>query len=310
MRRYFLVLLFALAGCMRVPEQIEPTVSASVQEHYLQALPSPFLPFLDEERLQSWAREMEIGHAFARKLDLYQAITAFKRAEILLPETDLQRRLEVHYEILLCYYVALKWDDVIDTFENSPLKTADMTFPALHDMLLVLYDTYIHVDDEKNAHRMLQLIYAYFPDEAQKLYLSKALLQADMPIVQTAAKETPELGAFLERYDAQKKSIGTAQALNAALPGAGYFYIGQKQSGITALLLNSLFIGASVYFFEAGNIPAGIIFTSFEAGWYFGGIYGAGLEAKYYNERLYESLAAPMMHQERLFPILRLNYAF
>jgi hypothetical protein len=310
MKKFLFVSLVVLAGCMHVPEQIEPTVSAAVQERYLQALPSPFKPLSEEERLHSWAREMEIGHAFARKLDLYQAITAFKRAEILLTEADIQRQLEVHYEILLCYYVACKWDDVVDTFENSPLKTADASFPALHDMLLALYDTYIHVGDERNANRMLQLIYAYFPDEAQKLYLSKALLQADLPIVQTAAKETPHLSSFLQSYAAQKKSIPTAQVLNAALPGAGYFYIGQKQSGITALLLNGLFIGASVYFFESGNIPAGIIFTSFEAGWYFGGIYGAGLEAKQYNERLYERLAGPMMNQERLFPVLRLNYAF
>ena len=115
------------------------------------------------------------------------------------------------------------------------------------------------------------------------------------------------LSELIEFFCNQRKS-GRLKVLYPR--GAGYFYLGQKQSGITALLLNGLFIGASVYFFEDGNIPAGIIFTSFEAGWYFGGIYGAGLEAKYYNERLYESMATPMMHRERLFPILMLNYAF
>lgn len=310
---WFFVLLCLAIGCTRVPEQIEPIINHSVQDRYLTSLPSPFLPLSEEERAQDWGREMQIGHAFAKQLDLYQAITAFKRAEILIPENIVSRRLEIQYEILLCYYVALKWEDVIYTFQNSQLKTAEATFPALHDMMLILYDTYIHLGEEREADRMLNLIHAYFPDESQKLYLSRALVTADLPAVEEFEKQPPTkpyLSEFLMTYESQKKSISTAQTLNAFVPGAGYFYLGQKQSGITALLLNGLFIGASVYFFEEGNIPAGIIFTSFEAGWYFGGIYGAGLEAKYYNERLYERLATPMMHKERLFPILMLNYAF
>ncbi|MGH2611943.1 MAG: tetratricopeptide repeat protein, partial [Rhabdochlamydiaceae bacterium] len=102
----------------------------------------------------------------------------------------------------------------------------------------------------------------------------------------------------------------TAQLLNSFVPGAGYFYLGQTQSGITALLLNGLFIWASVYFFQHGNIAAGTIFTSVEAGWYFGGIYGAGQEAKLYNERLYERQATPIMNENRYFPILMLKYGF
>lgn len=293
-----------------------------------------FLPLSEEERAQDWGREMLIGQSFAKQLELYEAITAFKRAAILILETaardgvnlpsttavsrlippsEQDRALEIQYEILLCYYIALKWEDVIFTFENSELKRAGTHFPALHDLLFILYDAYIHMNEEREAQRILQLIHCYFPQETPTLYLSKALLQGDFPVIENIEQELPArpyLTDFLNTYEDQKKSITTAQTLNAFIPGAGYFYLGQRQSGLTALLLNGLFIGASVYFFESGNIPAGIIFTSFEAGWYFGGIYGAGLEAKYYNERLYERIATPMMNRERLFPILMLNYAF
>jgi TM2 domain-containing membrane protein YozV len=309
----FLVLIVLAAACTRVPDQIEPALNHSVQDRYLRSLPSPFPPLSEEERAQDWGREMLIGRSFAKQLDLYQAITAFKRAEILIPPDNTSRLLEIQYEIFWCYYIALKYEDVIYTFENSGLKRAETTFPALHDMLLILYDTYIHLGEEREAQHTLQLIHNYFPEETPKLFLSKALIQADLPVVQEMEQQPPPkpyLAEFLQDYATQKKSISTAQTLNAFVPGAGYFYLGQKQSGITALLLNGLFIGASVYFFEEGNIPAGVIFTSFEAGWYFGGIYGAGLEAKYYNERLYERLATPMMNKERLFPILMLNYAF
>lgn len=306
-------LLCIAAGCTRVPEQIEPTISHSVQDRYLRSLPSPFAPLSEEERITPWGVEMLIGHGFATQLELYQAITAYKRAAILIPPENRSRLLEIQYEILFSYYVALKWDDVLYTFQNSQLKAADTNFPALHDMMLILYDAYIHTGKDGDAERTLNLIHAYFPDDTQKLYLSKALLQANFPVIQEIEKQPPPksyLTDFLDTYDREKKSISTAQTLNAFVPGAGYFYLGQKQSGVTALLLNGLFIGASVYFFETGNIPAGVIFTSFEAGWYLGGIYGAGLEAKYYNERLYEKLATPMMNKERLFPILMLNYAF
>jgi hypothetical protein len=310
---FYLLLPCLATSCTHVPSQIEPNVNYSVQERYLQSLPSPFKPLSEEEKNQGWGREMVIGQGFARQLDLYQALTAFKRARILIPTQEMTRLLEIDYEILLCYYIALKWEDVVYTFENSALKTVQVDFPALREMLLMVYDAYVHLEDERGAQRMLQLLSSYFPEEAQKLYLSKILVQGDLSSTREFSEVYPEctyLSDFLNTYEMEKKSISAAQTLNACLPGAGYFYLGQKQSGLTALLLNGLFIGTSIYFFEKGNLPAGILFTSFEAGWYFGGIYGAGLEAKYYNERLYERLATPMMHREQLFPVLMLRYAF
>jgi hypothetical protein len=166
---------------------------------------------------------------------------------------------------------------------------------------------------ERQRENLLEAIHHSDPEQAQKLLLSNALVHANFPAIEMIAEEAPEksyLENFLIDYTSQKKSVGTAQALNAFLPGAGYLYLGQKQSATTAFFLNGLFIAASAYFFCDGNVAAGIIFTSFEAGWYFGGIYGGGLEAKAYNERLYESLATPLMHREKLFPALMLNYAF
>jgi hypothetical protein len=206
-----------------------------------------------------------------------------------------------------------KWHDVVYTFDHSQLRYADQSFPAFHDLLLILFETYNQEKMESQADKILRLILQYYPDEGQKLILSSALTNGDLPLIEEIAQAPPPkpcLDQFLMDYQTHKKSIGKAQGLNALVPGAGYLYLGQKQSAVTAFFLNGLFIAASAYFFEQGNIAAGVIFTSFEAGWYFGGIYGAGLEAKAYNERLYESMATPMMHREKLFPALMLNYAF
>ncbi|MBY0529668.1 MAG: tetratricopeptide repeat protein [Rhabdochlamydiaceae bacterium] len=307
------LLLAVMPGCQRVPDKIEPTIQYAVQDKYLQRLPSPFPPLSIAEQGEDWAKEYQIGMAFAHALDLYQAITAFKRAEILIPKEKAERSKEIQYEIFLCYYVGKKYADAIHAFEYSQLKYIDPSFPALHDMLLALYDSYLQEKNYEQAQRTLQFIEAYYPQEAEKLAVSTALVAGELPLIRyygTELNNFSYLNDFVDSYERDKKSVGKAQFLNAVVPGAGYLYLGQPQSAFTAFLLNGLFIAAATGFFTHGNIAAGAIFTSFEAGWYFGGIYGAGLEAKYSNERLYEQRASPMMNQQGLFPVLMLNYAF
>ncbi len=309
----WIVIVLLFAGCHRVPDQVDPKITYAVPDRYLKSLPSPFPPLSPLEKMEDFGKEYWIGITFAKNLDLYQAITAFKRAEILLGTSNENRLLEIQYEILLCYYVGQKYKDVTDTFEHSGLKTVGPSFPAFHDLLIILQNSYLETGNTSQAERLRKVLESYDKESGEKLELSTALLEADFPTIRKFAAEPPYatyLKPFLASYNQDKKSVGKAQGFNALIPGAGYLYLGQKQSAITAFLLNSLFIGASAYFFHDGNLAAGIIFTSFEAGWYFGGIYGAGLEAKYYNERLYERKAQVLMQQERLFPILMLRYAF
>ena len=101
---------------------------------------------------------MQIGFGFAHELDLYQAITAFKRAEFLIPPEEKMRSLEIQYEILLCYYIGQKWQNVIYTFDHSQLRYAGADFPALHDLLLILYETYQNEGMQNQAEKILQVI--------------------------------------------------------------------------------------------------------------------------------------------------------
>lgn len=308
------VTLFCLliSSCTRVSDQIEPQIDCSVQDRYLSQLPSPFTPLTEEEQKEDWGREMTIAKGFAKELDLYQAITGFKRAIFLLPKKEKQRKLELEYEILLCYYLGKKHYEVIYTFDHTDLHFADTNFAACHDLLVMLFDSYTELKEEAKAERILGYIKQCFPLSAEKLALSVDLREGNLPAIEpfSTNPEYTYLTTLLSDYQANKKSVQKAQIFNSILPGAGYLYLGQKQSAMTALLLNGLFIGASCYFFEKGNIPAGIIFTGFEAGWYFGGIYGAGEEAKFYNERVYEKYATPLMNRKGLFPGLSLQYAF
>jgi len=281
-----------------------------LSERYLQQLPSPFAPLTPEERASDWGREYTIGVGFAKALDFYRAITAFRRAEILLPEDETEHKLEVQYEILLCYYLGRRYQEVEVAFNQSGLAKVNDSFPAFHDLLLVLYDSYRELDNEERACFIFDIIKSYYPDTYKKLSLGEALTAVDLPALENIACENEQVKTILDCYERDKKSVGGAQALNAIIPGSGYLYVGQRQTAVTAFLVNGLFIAASVHFFMNGQIAAGLITTSFEAGWYFGGIYGVGQEAKFYNERLYEKCASPIMNREGLFPVFMLNYSF
>lgn len=310
LKKLSLLALLIMASCFRVGNELEPQLNYAVQDRYLKSLPSPFPPLIDQEAAQDWGREDRVGLGFAHELDLYQALTSFKRASFLLPPTLTDRKLQIEYDILLCYYYGRKYAETVYTFDSGPLRGTTPTFTPHQDLLVILYDSYLNLQESDKADHVLSYMQSTYPATAQKLSLSKSLLKGDIPALQTAAPTHPDIQALLTQYEQEKKSTKTAQLLNSFLPGTGYLYVGQTQSAITAFLLNGVFIWASVYFFQHGNTAAGIIFTSLEAGWYFGGIYGAGQETKFYNERLYERLATPMMNENRYFPILMLKYAF
>ena len=293
-------------------EQITPHITYSVSDWRVQSMPSAFAPLTDEEVDQEWGKEYKIGQALAKQLDLYRAITAFKRSEILTPKGHEDRKVEIQYLILLSYYLGEKYEEVIDTFSRSKLTQIDSSFAAYQDLLVILYESYQKLEQFDEANQILTLIELENESNANRLKLSKAMSEGDLYQLEPASY-TPQLKndnkELLNYYNTHKKSVAKAQWLNL-IPGAGYLYLGQKQTAFTSFLLNSLCIAATTTLFMKKHYAAGAIMAGFEAGWYMGGIYGAGRAAKTYNERLYESGARQVMRKNELFPVLTLQYAF
>jgi hypothetical protein len=302
-----------LSGCQPSLSRIEPTITYVIPQHKLERLPSAFDPFTTNEKWQDWAKEIMIGDAFAREQDLYRAITAYKRALLLTPYDLKERRLQILYNITLCYYIGSKYQDVINTFEGSELTEAKPPFPPLNNLLIMLYDSYLNQDQSDKAAVILELIEACSPDTSRDLTLYTDVIQGDVCEVSTDADKHPvaeKLMPYVCEYVSAAKSPKTAKVLNAILPGAGYYYVGQKKSALTSFLINALFTAAAYQFFHHGYYAAGAITTSLELGWYMGGINGAGIEASEYNQRLYEAVGHKMMVENNLFPILMFETAF
>jgi hypothetical protein len=302
--------LLTLVGCYRVQDKIEPKITCNFKEDQVRSLKDPFQTLSAEERAKDWGKEFVIAKKFAKDLDLYRAVTNFKRSEILLEDENILRKQEIQYNILLCYYLGKKYEELVESFEKSTLCYVDKSFKAFEDLLVILYESYHELKNEEKTKKILELLQESYGDTEKKIKLSSALLDADIEKLSKNFKSTPHVNQLVTSYAKQKKSVGAAQVLNAIIPGSGYMYIGQKRSAITAFLLNTTFIYATYQCFKNKWTAAGVITASFETGWYFGGIYGAGEEANYYNERLFENLATPVLNEKKSFPIFFLKYGF
>lgn len=274
-------------------------------------MPSPFPTLNLEERQQPWAQELKVGEAFGEELDFYRAITAYKRALILLPAQRLERRRQAEYGIVLSYYLSGKYCEATSFFYKSSLTKAGPEFPAYEELLLLLEDSFRRTGECEQADMLLQAIDKV--RNGERVRLGDAIANANFEEMDNYLAQHPEDTAFADflcDYRSVALNPTYAANLNGLLPGAGYWYVGQKRAAVTSFLINALFIWAAYSFFERGYIAAGIITVSFECGWYFGGMQGAREAAIAYNKYCYEGRARNFMAQERLFPLLMFTVGF
>lgn len=317
-RNYFALFLCSLAlvplsSCQKYCDEFNPNLDYFPNPSVINSRPSAFEPLSAEERRQDWGKELRIAYAFINEQDYYRAITALKRALVLLPPKERSRKEQVHYAIFESYYLAYKYKEAIEAFEGTPLENVSRQFPAYQELLIALYDCYYKIGHFTRADKIHTLIENDFADQAQGLRLSEAVRKADFPALIHGASGTcyqEDVNAFLYEYHSTAKSPKRARTLQALLPGAGYYYVGLKNTAVTSFILNGLFIWAAGTFFNNGNTAAGLITLSLETGWYFGGINGAGLAAQEFNERLYEVKGQDFLRSRSLYPILMLGTSF
>lgn len=308
-----LVIALLCVSCQSVSCKMEPRLVYVPQARLIESLPSPFPGLTRDEVRQDWGKELHVALTFAHEKDLYRAITSFKRALIFLPPQQWERKLQIEYSLLQCYYWGLKYQDALDVFDKSSLHTVTDAFPSFRDLLIMLFDCYMKTEQCEKAELIYKHLESIDPETAARLRLSEAFQEGDLQAINCLASSVADscvVETFVDEVLLVSKSIQKARNLNALLPGAGYYYVGLKKAAVTSFLINSLFIGASYYFIANGNVPAGLITASLETGWYMGGINGAGLAAKEYNERLYETNAKEFMVRNRLFPMLMLQKSF
>lgn len=304
-------LLLIATSCQKNLCELEPQIVFLPPASLIEQQDSPFQALTPAEMRQEWARELFIGKSFAKELDLYRAITGFKRALFLLPRANADRKMEIEFGIIKSYYLGQKYQDAVESFEKGTIADVTPDFPAFHDLIIMLYESYYKLGDIEKSCRMLSILETFEPQTAKNLELSATVEEANIGALSEKGEAAGiDVSPLLSAYCCGAKSVPRAQWLNAVMPGAGYLYVGQRSTALTSFVINALFIAAAYHFFVHKNYAAGLITASLETGWYFGGINGAGIAAREYNERLYECHAKDFLFQQGLFPVLMLNYSF
>lgn len=306
-------LLILTSSCQKVCDEFHPDIVYFPNPVTIASRPSAFSPLISLESRSDWGKEVKIAYAFAKEQDYYRAITAFKRALVFLPVNLQARKLQIDYAIFHCYYLAYKYQEAIEAFQGSSLESTTKEFPAYRELLIQLYECYTKCDNTIDAERIFSFIEQDFPEDAEILKITDAVLEANFPALVSLAEcreDREDLEELITCYTLEAKSEDRARLYQTLLPGAGYYYVGQKQAALTSLIINSLFIWATYQCFNTGNTAAGIIMASLESGWYFGGINGAGIAAREYNERLYHTIGRDFLRNKGSFPILMLETTF
>lgn len=305
-----LLIIMGLTSCHPHSCLLEPTLCYVPNARAIKQLPSPFDPLTIEEKETLWGSELFVGKQFAKEFDFYRAITAFKRSSFLVPSDELPRVQEIDYDLFLSYYLAGKMQNSVEVFEYSSLGMLNELSPAYNTVAFLLQDAYYQSQATTKADVLLEVLKRRLPETALKLQIYHAVSEGNLAQFQSLDSQSSDSINFLTCYQSQVKSVKKAQRLNAFLPGAGYYYVGQKKSALTSLLLNVLTTAAAVHFYREDNWGACLLFASAEFGWYVGGINGAGLAAKEYNETLYNNLAKNYLISTRSFPVLMLSKGF
>lgn len=269
--------------------------------------PDPFAALKAEESQGRWAQDFILAKKFQAISDSAESRHYFRSASLLAPQ-DADWALCLDYQLLLLEMLASQHTAVIQLFERSkPLQQLYAAQGAVHrevyqDLLVILADSYLRVARTDRLEEVLSLM----PQSGA----ATMRVYADLTNRKEPANAPEAVKEALASYHAEKFNPGRAALLNAVLPGAGYYYIGQHSSALTSFILNAATTAAAVYFFERSNWGAGVLFATMECGWYFGGISGAYDEAYYFNNRLWEKKLSPVINEGKFAPALQLNFTF
>lgn len=296
-----LLVLITFSACQPLPRLSPPQLvyTPSNDEH------SRFKTLVGKVDLnKDWGKEYKIGISLARERDYYRAITALKRALVLMPIHSIAKK-NIYYNIGLCYFFGKKYEDALTYLEQ--VKT-NSSWEYYSDYLTIIYDCYLKSHQYEKAELILDKLSKENPALENKLSSYTHLTKGDLK----ALKESKDLSlsSFVNGVEDRWKSPRKAQFLNAILPGSGYLYLNQKSTALTSFLLNSIFIATTYRLFNRHHVALGILAGSLELGWYIGGIHGAAESARFHNRLIYDREASFLMKKKRLFPALMIHYAF
>jgi TolA-binding protein len=232
-------------------------------------------------------QQFKYARGFMEKGDYAQAISEFRRFTHFFPD---DRRIALAHELIgLCYLEGGKFDEARGVF--AKVYRADPDSPEAKKALFLAGESYYKEGVYDKAEGFFDEVLKRYPSSTLR---NKALYRLGWTRMQEnrwreASREfervEPESPLFekarrlsvesLKGEDLPYKDPTTAGVMAAVLPGLGHAYVSRYKDAVIALVLNGLFIWATVEAFNHDQNVLGGILAFLEVGWYSGNIYSA-----------------------------------
>ena len=242
--------------------------------------------------------QLKIADAFMEQGEYYRAVTEYKKFLILFP--DSVKADYAFFAIGMAHFKGEEYGTAARSFlamrekyPESSYAIQAVYFEGISQWKMKNYDRArvaleILVDqhpDSEYAPRSLMAICLAALDESKAEVSRQALKRfLDRYPGHPGEENVREAAAQIERYqELPEKSPVLAGVMSAILPGSGYIYAEHYGDGITAFLINGLFIAGTVTAIHQENYAVAGIVGGVGVPFYLGNIYGSANAAKKWN---------------------------
>jgi TolA-binding protein len=242
--------------------------------------------------------QLKIADAFMEEGEYYRAVTEYKKFLILFPDSG--KADYASFEIAMAYFKGEEYGAAARSFLAVREKYPESAYS--------IHAAYLEGSSQwklKNYDRAREALERLIEEHPESEYAPRALvviclaaLDEDKAEVSRQAldrfldrypghpgqESVREAAALLDRYrELPEKSPVLAGIMSAILPGSGYIYAQHYGDGITAFLINGLFIAGTVTAIHQENYAVAGIVGGIGVPFYLGNIYGSANAAKKWN---------------------------
>ena len=249
--------------------------------------------------------QLKLADAFMAEGEYYRAVTEYKKFLILFP--DAARADYALFNMGEAYYKGEEYASAARTFGSLQEK-----YPGSNDAVQAGFLEGFSYWKLKQYEKARAMFDAVAGTHSESEYAPRALAASSLVALDedNAAASRQGLERFVDRYpehsalsnvkeamtlideyqELPQKSPVLAGVMSAIIPGSGYMYAGHYGDGITAFLINGLFIAGTITGINQENYPVAAVVGGIGLPFYFGNIYGSANAARKWNREAREGL--------------------
>jgi outer membrane protein assembly factor BamD (BamD/ComL family)/TM2 domain-containing membrane protein YozV len=242
--------------------------------------------------------QLKLADAFMSQGEYYRAVTEYKKFLILFPGSP--NGDYALFNMGMAYFRGEEYKHAVDVFASVGQKYGKSNSAAGAGYYEGL--SYVKLNTPNMAGKAFDRVVALYPSSgyAPTAIIGKSLLLFDEQDItgsrnvleqflasypnNTRVENVREAISLLDQMgELPRKSPFLAGAMSAVIPGSGQIYSGHYGDGITAFILNGLFIAGTVVAIEQENCAVAGIVGVIGLPFYAGNIYGAANAATKWN---------------------------